>query len=724
MEVPVAEKILKKVRVGNISEKHGVNLMDPIEIDDYYHWLRDDKRKDKKVLKYLEDENKYTEHIMENTKIFQDNMYKELKSHIKEDYESYPHPHGDGDWDTKYYYYTQTVKDKSYPIHCRLNMETKEKEILLDVNELAKGKDTYDLSGFEVTKDHKIMSYGVDETGNEIYKLEIIDIESKKKLDHNIPDLMYCSYFWHKDRIYYSKSNETNRLYQVWEYNFVEKTNRLLLQSDEETVDVGISMSNDETYFFINASSTNSSEIYYFKDGDTDIKLFSKKVEGLKYNVTYHDSKFLILTNKDNCRNFKVMITDINNTENKYWKDFISYDESKYTYGIYELKDYLILLYKESGNRFIKVINYKDEYDICNGHLIKIDGDIKNISLYGLGIYNTNRIWYYHESMEIPPTLYEYDLDTREKKLLREKKIPNYDKSLYESKRIYAISYDGEKIPISILYKKSAIKMDGSNNVYLYGYGSYGITVDPDFSTKMLPLIDRGFIYAIAHVRGSSFLGYKWYEDGKLEKKTNTFLDFIACAENLIKNKYTSKGKITIEGRSAGGLLVGAAMVIKPELFNTVIAGVPFVDVINTISDPTMPLSTQEWEEWGNPNQEKFFNIIKKYSPYDNIRENEYPNTLVLAGLNDPRVAYWEPAKFTAKLREYNRGKNIILLKTEMNQGHFGGHDRYKYLKELAFQYVFVLKMNNIIYKNKYNKYVSKYLESKNNKSFMEFHSL
>ena len=359
------------------------------------------------------------------------------------------------------------------------------------------------------------------------------------------------------------------------------------------------------------------------------------------------------------------MKTELNKTSIENWKEFIEYQSSIFITGLEELQNYLLVTFKENGDSFIKVIPFGDgKYNLDKSYIIDINDDIKNISLVGMSIYDTTKLIYVHNSLNTPSTLYKYNLITKETELLRQREVPFFNKELYETKRIFAPSHDKVNIPMSIVYRKDLFKKDGTNPLYLYGYGSYGHTVDPSFKSTIIPLLDRGFVYVISHVRGGSFLGFKWYEDGKMERKINTFHDFNACAEHLIRENYTFDKGITIEGRSAGGLLVGAAMTMRPDLYNTVIAGVPFVDVMNTMCDPTIPLTIPEWEQWGNPNQQKYYDLMIQYSPYDNIRDNNYPHILALGGLNDPRVAYWEPAKFIAKLRHHNdsSNNNIMLL--------------------------------------------------------------
>jgi oligopeptidase B len=701
MNPPHAKRVKYSVPFGNVDNNRGQNLMNPpIMVEDPYFWLRDDKRKNEEVIKHINKENEYTENLMNKNKESIDNLYQELLSHVKEDDSSLPLPHGEGGWDSKYYYFIKKIKGQSYPLHCRINKQTNLEEVILDENLLANGKETFDLTSFQITEDHQFMSYGIDETGNERYQLKIVNIDTKEEIEHEIPELAYCSYFWYKNTIYYLMGDDKNRLYQLWKYDFKNNNNIKLFQSDNELIDVGASLSEDKTHIFITADSYETDDVYCLltEDEKMEIKQFTKKVEGHKYDVSFHKGLYFVVTNIDNCRNFKVMISDSIGLKTSQWNDFINYHEKIYIKGVDVLDKYLLISFSENGNNMVRVVPQRKSntknmyYDLSESYNIESKQEIKNINYLDLEIYNTNKIIYSENTLKTPYTLYELNLDNKETKILKQKEVPNFNSNLYEVKRLYAPSHDGVLVPISLIYRKDKFVQNGENPLYLYGYGSYGHTVDPDFDLMVLPLLDRGFVYAIAHVRGGSFLGYKWYEDGKMFKKKNTFLDFIACAEYLIKEKYTGEKKITIEGRSAGGLLVGASMVMKPKLFRTVIAGVPFVDVLNTMSDPSIPLTTQEWEQWGNPNNLESYNYMKEYSPYDNIDVNSFPHVLALAGLNDPRVAYWEPAKFVNKLRYFNTNNNLILLKVEMEEGHFGGMDRYKYLKEKAYQYAFVLK--------------------------------
>lgn len=698
IQYPVPDRILHKQQFGSIDSSRGEDTMNPpIESDDYYNWMRDDARKNTKVLEHLELENSYTVSYMKDEEDTKNKLYKELLSHIEETYDSYPIPNSDNGWDSKYYYFIRTIVGRSYPIRCRINMETKEITEIFNENDIAEGKTSCDISSFCVTKDHKYMSYGIDLTGDEKYDLKIFDIVTNQELEHNIPQLTYCDYTWYNEYIYYSLGDKQNRMFQIWRYNTLTKDNEMIYENLDELVNVNLSMSHDKKYFFISAGSFKTSDNYYFTHSNLNLVQFTPKIDGHKYNVDYHEGNFLITTNTDNSINFKIMICNKDNTNIENWKDLIEYNESVYIKYLVELKDFILIGYKENGHNLIRVIPFEtNSYNMNKSWNIEIDDSIKNISVHCVPNYNSNVILYTQNSLKSPHSIYKLDLTTKESIFERQKPVPNYDSSLYATERQYAISLDGTKVPISIVYRKDTFNKDGTNKLYLYGYGSYGHTVDPTFKSDILPLLDRGFVYAIAHVRGGSFLGYKWYEDGKMENKINTFHDFNACAEHLITENYTFDKGITIEGRSAGGLLVGAAMTMRPELYRTVIAGVPFVDVLNTMADPTIPLTIPEWEQWGNPNQEKFYNLIKQYSPYDNINSVDYPHVLALSGLNDPRVAYWEPSKFIAKLRHHNQSKSIMLLKTEMKQGHFGGMDRYKHLRETAFTYSFVIKTYTI----------------------------
>ena len=703
------------------SEFDESKYMDTIESKDNYFWLRDDSRTNPDVLNFLNSENDLVDKLMEPTKELQAKLYNEIKSYVKESYDSLPIPSGNKGWNSDYYYWVRTEEGKSYPIHMRTKQSDQSIETLLDENLLAKGHNTFDITGFEITNDHKYMSYGLDLDGSEDYDLKIIDIETKTEIVHTIPlnltkKLSYCDYFWYEENssyyIYYILHNETRKSYKLMRYDLQNLTHLEIFCDPNQLFEVSAGTSDDNRYIMISSNSGSTHNVYMFENNKpSELKNITPIRTDHKYSVEIHNSTVFIITNKDGATNFKIMRCDLSDTNESKWQEYSLCDEylgnkDINIRGIKVLKDYLLILYKTNGNSHIKVVPVENNYDLSNSYEIEVP-NVESINLVGLDIYDTNEIIITYQDLKRPSTMTKYILEKDKQKIkqtiLRTREVPNYNQSLYETKRLYADSHDGKKVPISIIYRKDNFKADGSNPLYLYGYGSYGITVDPTFKSSILPLLDRGFIYAIAHVRGGSFLGTEWYEDGKMLKKMNTFKDFISCAEHLIDKSYTSTGNIVIEGRSAGGLLVGAALTMRPDLFKTVIAGVPFVDVLNTMCDPTIPLTTPEWEEWGNPNEKIYYDYMRQYSPYDNIKNTSYPNILALGGLNDPRVQYWEPAKFIAKLREYDQDpkSGIKILKTEMEQGHFGNTDRYKYIKETAFNYAFVFYTFDTLFKIK-----------------------
>lgn len=702
MEQPVITKILGQQFIGNVDATRGTgNLFNPpIVHEDNYKWIRDDSRKDPKVLSMLELENEYLQYLMVDTKNTQKNIYNELLSNIQEDFDTYPLPPTKHGRQSEYYYFTRFIKDKSYPLYYRNHQSTQKEQLLVDVNVMVGDHKTFDLSGFKLNEDQTIMSYGIDTNGSEKYNLHIRRIDNEngqhQEIEHDIPPLMYCAYRWVENCIYYYEGTDQNRLYRLWKYNLDTKENVMLYQCDDELFHVGLDVNEDYSVYFLYVTSEETTNLFYFEHVADGIPVFHEFTESRykhKYSVSKYADTYYITTNKDDSVNFKVMATQELGTAESNWYDVIPYNKNQYISYLTVVNGFMLIDYKELGNTFLKVIPFvENKLAVDQSYIIQIDDEIKNLGLIQT-VFQDKQILFYHTSMSQPLTYYEYDLVEKTKKEVYRKPVPNYDSTLYATERIYSKSHDGVMVPMSVIYRKDKFQKDGTNPLYLYGYGAYGHTVDPNFNKGILPLLNRGFVYVIAHVRGGSFLGYQWYEDGKMKKKMNTFLDFIACAEHLIAEQYTGQNLITIEGRSAGGLLVGASMVLRPELFRTVVAGVPFVDVINTMIDPSIPLTVPEWEQWGNPNVQEDYDYIIQYSPYNNIQPADYPNVLALAGLHDPRVGYWEPAKFIAKLREFNQAPlRLLTLKTEMEQGHFGKTDRYKYLRDLAHDYAFVLK--------------------------------
>jgi oligopeptidase B len=706
IDEPVAKRLKTSVKFGKIDgEDRGDNLMDPFieKVDDYY-WLRDDKRESKDVLEYLNNENSYTDKIMEPTKELQEQLYNEIKSRIKEDDETYPYPQGEGGWFSKYRYFTRTLEGKSYPIYCRKNMLTQKSEVYLDVNELATGHSHCDVSDASISPDHKILAYSVDFSGNEKYDVYFKDLETDKLLDHKLTGLMFSEFNWAPDSksIFYCMADKYDRVNSVWRYDLDTKQSVMLFEENDALYSVGFEISENGQYLFIESSSADTSECYYMSLPDGKLNLIHKRVDGLIYRVGCHENNLIILTNKDNCVNFKLMFTEMNNTDIENWQDIRPYNETEYINGFVCFKNYIAVSIRHECFKSLAVIDYDSKSKKYDGdwQFIKLSEKIFSTGFGPNCVYDTNKLWFSYTSLTLPDVLYEYDMQTKKLDILRIKEVPNYDPKLYESKLIYAPSYYGVQVPIALVYRKDMRTIDKPQPLHLYAYGSYGLCIEPSFDHRRISLLDRGFVYGIAYIRGGGELGYNWYLDGKMYNKMNTFLDFISCGEYLVRENYTKPSQLVIHGRSAGGLLMGAAMTMRPDLFGCVIAGVPFVDVLTTMADPSIPLTTGEWIQWGNPNKREDYTYMRQYSPYDNIRKTNYPDCLILAGLHDPRVQYWEPAKFMAKLREYKTNKGIHLLKTEMNQGHFGGSDRYKYIREIAYIYAFMiycLNKNNLV---------------------------
>lgn len=655
---------------------------------DYYYWLRD--RENPEVIEYLRAENKYTEKIMADTKRLRERLFKELKSHIKETDESVPVKYGD------YYYYTRYEEGKQYPIYCRKkgSLEANE-EVYLDVNQLAKGKEYFRVSSLTLSPNHQFLAYVADTTGREKFTLYIKDLETGEILPDRIPDVYY-GLAWANDNktIFYTTLDSTLRPYRL--YRHVVGTDPsediLVYQENNGKYYLSVRKSRSGRFIFLELNSEITSEIWYL-DADNPserFKVIKPREYGVEYKVAHQGDFFYITMNKD-AVNFKVVKTPVEAPGEKNWEEFIPHDKDRMIYGIDAFKNHLVMSYRENGLRKLKVIEVdsKKEYDI------PVDEEVYTITLGDNPEYDTDVIRYVYNSLVTPRTVYDFRISTGEKELKKRQEVPGYDMSEYETKRIWVIARDGKKIPVSLVWKKG-FKADGTHPCYLYGYGSYGSVIDPRFSSNRLPLLNRGFLYAIAHIRGGGALGRQWYLDGKLLKKKNTFFDFIDVAEYLIRQKYTSRDRLVISGGSAGGLLMGAVTNMRPDLFKVVIAKVPFVDVLNTMLDPSIPLTVIEYDEWGNPNEKDYYFYIKSYSPYDNVEPKEYPNMLVTAGLHDSRVQYWEPAKWVAKLRHNKKDNNLLLLKTNMSAGHFSYSGRYDYLKDIAFEYAFIFKVLGI----------------------------
>jgi oligopeptidase B len=667
-------------------EKHG-----HIRVDNYY-WLND--RENPEVIDYLNKENEYYQESTAHTKQLQKDLFEEMKARIKEDDESVPYLYN------CYYYITKFEKGKDYPIYARKkgSLDAKE-EIMFDCNEMAKGHTYFNLNGISISDDNKWVSFGIDTVSRRQYIIQIKNLETNEILPLRIENTTGGA-TWASDNttIFYSRKDEvTLRPDRIFKHKLGSNPNDdvVVYFEKDDTFNVSIYKSKSKKYLIISSESTLTSEfqILLSSKPDEKFKIFQKRTRELEYSVSHFEDSFYILTNKDDATNFKVMKTPEDKTSKDHWVDLIPHREDVLIEGIDIFKDYLVVSERSDGLNKIRIMPWsgKEAY--------YLPFEIETYTAYTTTNidFDTEILRYGYQSMAVPSSLIDFNMRTKEKTILKEQEVlgGKFDKNNYVEERIWATVTDGTKVPMSIVYKKG-IQVNGTNPFLLYAYGSYGMTMEPYFSTTRLSLLDRGFIYAIAHVRGGEDMGRQWYEDGKLLKKKNTFTDFIDCSKHVIKEKYTSEKHLYAEGGSAGGLLMGAIVNMNPELFNGIIAQVPFVDVVTTMLDDTIPLTTGEYDEWGNPNKKKYYNYMLSYSPYDNVEKKDYPNMYISTGLHDSQVQYWEPAKWTAKLRVNKTDKNQLFLDTNMDAGHGGASGRFEALKEVAKEFSFLLDLEKI----------------------------
>ncbi|MGC1395438.1 MAG: S9 family peptidase [Coleofasciculaceae cyanobacterium] len=668
-----------------VAEKHPQSLITHKDerIDNYF-WLRD--RQNPQTIAYLEAENAYTEAMMQHTETLQASLYNEMLARIKETDLSVPYQQGD------YYYYSRTETGKSYPIHCRKkgSLENQE-EILLDQNQLADGHEYFSLGTFKVSPNHQILAYSIDTKGSEQYTLFFLDIATKKLYPEKIIDT-YFSLAWGNDNstIFYTKVDATNRPYQLLRHTLgsVSETDILIYEEPDDSYFLSVGRTRSQDYIVMSLGSKITSEVHYLDANNPlgNFQVIHSRQQGIEYDIEHHQDYFYIVTNEQ-AINFKLVKTPVATPAKPNWETIIEHREDVLLSSVIAFANYLVIVERKAGLPLMRVQNIAT----LEEQNIPFPEPTYAISLGNNPEFNTTKLRFNYTSLITPSSVFDYDMATGEQELKKETEVMGgYDRNQYASEWIFAKAADGTLIPISLVYKKG-IKKDGKNPLFLTGYGSYGASYPASFSSSRLSLLNRGVAVAIAHIRGGGEMGRKWYEDGKFLQKTNTFTDFIACAEHLIAQKWTSSNHLAISGGSAGGLLMGAVINMRPELFKVVIAAVPFVDVVTTILDTSLPLSAMEWEEWGNPNQQVYYDYMKSYSPYDNIKQQNYPHLLIIAGLNDSRVKYWEPAKWAAKLRELKTDQNLLLLKTNMGAGHGGASGRYESLKEAAFEYAFVL---------------------------------
>ena len=675
MNPPNAEK--KPVEL----EKHG-----DVRIDNYY-WLRERDNPD--VSAYLEAEKAYREAVMKETEDLQDELYEEMVGRIKQTDESVPYKKNG------YWYYTRYEEGKEYPIYCRKKgtMDAEE-EVMINVNEMAGGHAFYMLVGLSVSKDNRYLTFGVDTVSRRKYTLHVKDLVTGEILPDEIPGTTGGS-TWANDNktIFYTRKDEqTLRSNAIYRHTLgtPASEDELVYTEDDETFNTFVFKTKSTDYIMIGSVSTMSTE-YRFIDasrpGD-EFTVIQPRERGLEYSVAHFGDHFYIVTNLD-AKNFRLMKTPVSATEKGNWEEVIGHRDDVYLEGIELFTNFMVVEERKEGLIGLRVI----PWDGGEEHYLEFWEEVYSAGISVNPEFDTDLLRFGYSSLTTPYSTYDYNMVTREKELLkRQEVLGDFDPDNYDARRVYATAKDGKRVPMSIVYRKG-VEKDGETPVLLYGYGSYGNTIDPGFRSSRLSLLDRGFIFAIAHVRGGQIYGREWYEDGKLLNKMNTYTDFISCAEHMINDGYTNPEKLFAMGGSAGGLLMGAVLNMRPELFGGVVAAVPFVDVVTTMLDESIPLTTGEYDEWGNPNEEKYYEYMLSYSPYDNVKEQDYPNILVTTGLHDSQVQYWEPAKWVAKLRDMKTDDNLLLLYCNMDTGHGGASGRFERYKETAMEYAFMLML-------------------------------
>ncbi len=667
-------------------EKHG-----DVRIDNYF-WLND--RENPKVIDYLNKENEYYTAETASTKEFQTALFNEMKSRIKEDDESVPYLYNG------YYYITRFETGKDYPIHSRKkgSLEAKE-EIMFDCNAMAIGHKYFQLGGISISNDNQFAVYATDVVGRRIYTLQIKNLITGEILSDKIENVTGNA-VWANDNktIFYTHQDEkTLRSDKVFKHKMGVDTSKdaLIYFEKDDTFNVSVAKGKSKKYIAIACSSTLTDEYRTIlaDEPDSEFKVFQKRIRGLEYSISHYGDSFYIVTNKDKATNFKLMKVNESDTSKENWMDVIAHREDVLLEGIDIFAAYLVVSERSNGLNKIRIMPWsgKGEY--------YLPFEIETYTCYTTSNvdFDTDILRYGYQSMATPSSVIDFNMKTKTKEIKKEQQVlgGKFDKYNYTEERVWATATDGTQVPISMVYRKG-LKKDGQNPLLLYAYGSYGMSMDPYFSSTRLSLLDRGFVYAIAHIRGGEDLGRQWYENGKLLKKKNTFTDFIDCSKFVISEKYTSPEHLYAEGGSAGGLLMGAIVNLAPQLYNGVIAQVPFVDVMTTMLDDTIPLTTGEYDEWGNPNVKKYYDYMRSYSPYDNVIAQDYPNMYVSTGLHDSQVQYWEPAKWVAKLRVTKTNNKQLFLDTNMDAGHGGASGRFEALKELAKEFTFLLDLEKI----------------------------
>ncbi|TMM31532.1 S9 family peptidase [Polaribacter aestuariivivens] len=679
-------------------EKHG-----DVRIDNYF-WMRlSDKQKltevrDKqtqKVISYLEEENSYYESVTSYTKNFEEKLFEEMKGRIKEDDSSVPYK------DNGYYYITSYEKGMQYPIYSRKkeNLDATE-QIMFNVNEMAKDFDYFQLGGLNISPDNKLAVFATDTISRRQYFLRVKNLETGK-IYTDIIDNTTGGSVWANDNktfFYTKKDPVTLRSSKVYRHVLGTPSSEdvEVYHEKDETFSTYVTKSKSNKYIIVGSYSTVSTEAQFLDANNptSNLQMLQPRERDLEYSVAHFGNDFYLLTNKDGATNFKLMKTPVNKTTKENWTDVIPHREDTLLEDFSIFKEYLVLEERTNGLNKVRIIRWDAKED----YYLPFDEETYSVGVYNNPDFDTHIIRYSYNSMTTPASVIDFNMNDKSKEIKKEQEVlgGKFKKENYISKRVWATARDGKKVAISLVYHKNT-PLNKNTPLLQYAYGSYGYTIPDNFSTTRLSLLDRGFVFALAHIRGSQYLGREWYEDGKMLNKKNTFTDFIDCSKYLIDNNYTSEKHLYAMGGSAGGLLMGAIANMNPELYNGIIAAVPFVDVISTMIDDSIPLTTGEYDEWGNPNDKEYYDYIKSYSPYDQVERKAYPNMLVTTGFHDSQVQYWEPAKWVAKLRELKTDNNLLMLRTDMDAGHGGASGRFDALKETAKDYTFFLALENKI---------------------------
>ncbi len=622
---------------------------------------------------------------MAPTKPLQETLYKEILGRIQETDVTVPVKRDD------YFYYTRTEEGKAYSIQCRKHgsLDPSE-EILLDSNVLADGQKYFRLGNFAVSPDHRLLAYSTDLEGDESYTIQVKNLSTGELLPDRVANTYYTLEWANDNRtFFYTVLDAAKRPYRAFRHELGSDSDTLVYQEDDGRFNLALAKTRSRRFIFIELASPLTSELHYLEADHprSEFRVLLPRRQDIEYDVSHHGENFYIRTN-DQAKNFRLMRTPVSDPSSENWQEIIPARSGVTIEGVDSFEDHIVIYERERG---LEKICIRDRSGALS-HYIEFPEPVYSVGATGNAEYKTHLLRFNYTSLVTPASVFDYHVHTRDRELKKQYEVRGgYDASQYQSERIFAKAPDGVEVPISLVYRRG-FEPNGTSPLLLYGYGAYGHSIDPTFSSARLSLLDRGFVYAIAHIRGGAELGEEWHDQGKLLQKKNTFTDFIACCEHLLASRYTSTERLAIMGGSAGGLLMGTVLNLRPELFHAAIAKVPFVDTLNTMLDPTLPLTIAEYEEWGNPEQEEFYRYIRSYSPYDNVAPRGYPAMLVTAGLNDPRVSYWEPAKWVAKLRALKTDPNVLLLKTDMGSGHFGPSGRYEGIKEVAFDYAFLLR--------------------------------